>query len=407
MTWILVLTLLTTGLTLWRPKAGVAALILLWPSYLMRGTLIGIPTTALELSLYGAVGATIIHLWRHRASLRPTLPRPWVWLFIVWSGAWILATIFAVDRTAALGALKAWWFDASLFGLLVVLVTRSEEDVRLMMKSALVSGAVVSVAGFLQLVAFRSTLQDGRLSSFFHPVANYAAMYLGPLFVLGVGVLVWHHLRGWIWWLVVGSIGVALLLTVSFAGFAAAGGGAVMIWLASPRGRWKRWFGWGTLAVALAAALILPRTHFYAEHFNSTDRSSSLVRGQIWNASWHLILKHPITGIGPNTFEPQYRKEVATLYWSPLEWLVSQPHNLYLALWLETGLLGLLAFVWFAVWWLTRTWRLGSVLARATVIAVLTIFLHGLFDTPYFKNDLAMQFILLCLLPWLSPKKEN
>jgi O-antigen ligase len=121
-----------------------------------------------------------------------------------------------------------------------------------------------------------------------------------------------------------------------------------------------------------------------------------------------LIQQHPITGIGPNTFEPQYRLEVPKHYWPPLEWLVAQPHNLYLALWLETGFLGAISFLALVVWWIRAVWRRSQTLpdierdvCRASVVALVAILIHGLFDTPYFKNDLAMEFIFLLVLPWL------
>ncbi len=134
-----------------------------------------------------------------------------------------------------------------------------------------------------------------------------------------------------------------------------------------------------------------------------------MVRTQIWVTSWALIKQHPVVGIGPNTFEPNYRAEVPKHYWPPLEWLVAQPHNLYLALWLEIGLLGLAAFVGFMVYWTRLVWRLARqagpaerAIMLSALAAVLAILVHGLFDTPYFKNDLALELTLLIILPWLS-----
>jgi hypothetical protein len=35
--------------------------------------------------------------------------------------------------------------------------------------------------------------------------------------------------------------------------------------------------------------------------------------------------------------------------------------------------------------------------------AMTAILVHGLVDTPYFKNDLAMMFWLILIIPWLLP----
>ncbi len=397
-------------ISLWRLKYSVAAIILVLPSYLLRTTIAGIPTTALELSIYAVALAAMIDFFRRRPDFSwLRLPKTWWIFFGLWTVAWVMATLFATDRQAALGAFKAWWFDVHLFVALTFYTVRTAQSRLLILKAAIISGVIVAVGGFVQLIAFRSTLQDGRLSSFFHPVANYASMYLGPIFVLGLGVVLWKVFRGWLWWAAVLVIAVGLVLTVSFAAYLAVAAGAIMIWLWSPSGPWKRRLGWATVALAIVGAAIIPSTPYFREHFNSTNRSSALVRSQIWVTSWALIKQHPIVGIGPNTFEANYRAEIPKHYFPPLEWLVAQPHNLYLALWLETGLLGLVTLIGFLIWWMRATWqriKLASAEDRAIglacLAAVIAILVHGIFDTPYFKNDLAIEWALLIVLPWLA-----
>ena len=123
--------------------------------------------------------------------------------------------------------------------------------------------------------------------------------------------------------------------------------------------------------------------------------------------------KNPIAGIGPNNFEAAYRTELPNHYFPPLEWLVAQPHNLALALWLETGLLGLLAFSGLFVYHVVVVWRkfltrpMERPVAITSLAALIAIMTHGLFDTPYFKNDLAPLFLLLAILPWLGQEKNS
>ena len=76
------------------------------------------------------------------------------------------------------------------------------------------------------------------------------------------------------------------------------------------------------------------------------------------------------------------------------------PHNIFLAFWLYGGLLSLVGFVWLIVaaagqlagskvdWGL----RLGLLAALGAIL------LQGLFDTTYFKNDLALIFWLIIAL---------
>ncbi len=81
------------------------------------------------------------------------------------------------------------------------------------------------------------------------------------------------------------------------------------------------------------------------------------------------------------------------------------PHNLVLTLWSELGILGLAAFLWIngvLFVWMTRVMRRVAGEPRVwagVVLAVLCIiWIHGIVDTPYFKNDFAALFWLIVAL---------
>lgn len=75
------------------------------------------------------------------------------------------------------------------------------------------------------------------------------------------------------------------------------------------------------------------------------------------------------------------------------------PHNLFVAIWVDFGLLGLLSFLGITV---LALWK-GLSKNRTTMqfglaLAVVAILAHGLVDTPYMKNDLAMVLWILMSL---------
>lgn len=396
-------------LTWWSTEYGVFALITLWPTYLLRTSIGGVPTTTLELSIYGLVLGSILH-WAPKGGWHwPKLPR-WYHAFgLGWILAWTLATIFSTDHQASLGALKAWLFDPMLFGAVVLVMVHSARQRTVILRAAISSGAIVATAGIVQVLAYQETLQDGRLSSFFHPVANYAAMYIGPLLVLGVGAVVFRQLSRR-WWLANLLMATALTLTVSFGGYLAVGAGLVIIWWRWENPVWKKRSLMGAgVAVLLGLGLLL-QTPYLGEKFRTTGRSSGLVRAQIWRTSIEMIKQHPLFGVGPNAYEAVYRQTIPTLYWPPLEWLVAQPHQLYLALWLEAGLLGVLVFLSTVVLWFRHLRPRLAQREPITVIAaaaLITILVHGLVDTPLFKNDLVLLFLLILLLPLLNTESKN
>ena len=81
-----------------------------------------------------------------------------------------------------------------------------------------------------------------------------------------------------------------------------------------------------------------------------------------------------------------------------------QPHNLYLAVWLEAGLIGLLGFFLLIAAWFRNLVSLrhpddGNERIKKTsalLMGLLGLYLAlGLVDTPFFKTDLAFIFWLI------------
>lgn len=408
------LAIIIFGLTIRRPALGASALVLILPAYLLRTEIAGVPTTALEVSIFAAAAAVLVSLWRKQLSWHwVRMTKTTWWLLGAWVVAWIITTALADDRQAALGALKAWLVDPLIFiGILAVTIT-TPRDRRLLLSAAILSGFHVAIAGLVQLAVLRETLQEGRLSSYFAPVANYAAMYLAPLVILQTGLLLHSERRGKFWWSVFGVTTMAVIATFSFAGFLSLAVGGIVLWWKLPAGRLKKSLLMTGVVVGFFGLIVLTQTKNFNQHFNFSDRSSGSVRQQIWVTSWALVKKNPIAGIGPNNFETAYRAELPHHYFPPLEWLVAQPHNLVLALWLETGLLGLLAFSGLFMYHLALVWRKflprpsERSVAIASLAALIAIITHGLFDTPYFKNDLAPLFLLIAILPWLGQEKNS
>ena len=74
-------------------------------------------------------------------------------------------------------------------------------------------------------------------------------------------------------------------------------------------------------------------------------------------------------------------------------------------MWSDLGLLGLIAFalIFFGLLWrgaraLPQTSDLYRPVLWGAVGALVVYFVHGLFDSPYWKNDLSVEFWLLAAL---------
>ena len=119
----------------------------------------------------------------------------------------------------------------------------------------------------------------------------------------------------------------------------------------------------------------------------------------IWRSAGRLIEDNWLWGIGAGNFQEKYL--VYQKYFTPyLEWAVPHPHSLYLSIWLYGGALGLAGFVGLIFFWFRSFWRLqkNPNLRFIGLGIMFYILLHGIVDTTYFKNDLAVVFWLLFTL---------
>jgi O-antigen ligase len=124
---------------------------------------------------------------------------------------------------------------------------------------------------------------------------------------------------------------------------------------------------------------------------------SVTVRASIYTQTFHMLADHPILGAGIGGFATRVAP-----YRPPAQAVQIYPHDLWLTTWSELGLLGLISF---AVIFFSLLWRGWRALGRSTGIwrpviwgaagALVLYLVHGSFDSPYWKNDLSVEFWLL------------
>ena len=133
--------------------------------------------------------------------------------------------------------------------------------------------------------------------------------------------------------------------------------------------------------------------------------SSLAIRGLQWQETFSLLKEHWFFGAGLNGYQSlmaQYHQ---------ISWLeiFLYPHNIFLNFWVELGLAGLLLFLVF-IYLISRNLKIlflkKHYLAWPLCLTWLVIFIHGLVDVPYFKNDLSVLFFILLALTIVSLQDE-
>jgi len=379
-----------------------------FPLYLLRFKVVGVPFTVLELFTYLLFAAFLLGCLRGQFKLEwRGMKGYYVFALMLLLGS-ILGVVLApheiilpggesIDpQMISMGVLKGWILAPLLYFFTLTQLVKNSIDLKKILLSFIASGALVALVSYFFGIFGTGFTPDLRLAGVFES-ANYLSLYLAPAFLLGLYYLSQKDfLTKSERLLSVGGCTImahALFMSQSYAAILAIFGAIgfyVLRLLFRKRGNLKQFFGMLILLLALLAGLIASQfnTPKFQQFLDWENRSSTSVRLEIYQVSLTLIKDHPLTGIGPGLFQAYYQTNAPLVLGQvPLEWNMPHPHNIFLAFWLNAGLLGFLAFLGFLF--------LAHRKFTYPLIAFWGILIHGLFDVPFWKNDLAMIFWLI------------
>lgn len=392
-------------------KIGVKLMPLLFPFYFLRFSVFGIPFTIVEVLVYLLFLAFLCS----GADKRKIVKENVFWF----AGAFLLsavistfivpASLMRVDGTEAtalkdaMGVLKGWVVMPILYFVMIYFAVDGERDKKHMVVSFMWSGVILSAWAFYQVASGDYVTSDGRVSAFYES-ANYLALYLGPICVLvSIMALEVLKVRAWkkLMFLLPGFLVLAaMFFTKSYAGIIAVFAGFSFYLMLSKNFTRKFKITACVLAMLVLAGLALTQvgTEKMDSFFEFSERSSSSARMQIWHASSELISEYPLLGIGLGQFEIYYQWKMDEIYkLFTYEWLIPHPHNFLMGIWLNLGLLGLVSMIGVILVAVKKV-HVNDGLRLMILAMLFSILIHGIFDMPFMKNDLAMEFWLIIAL---------
>lgn len=391
---------------------AVIALIALTPTYLVRFGLVGVPTTLLEASIYAVTAVWFVRLTQRQIYLT-SIPTFWRWMAALWLSISLIATLISPDAREALGAWKAYFFDAVVFFILFVTTVTDRYKI---FRALWVAGSVVLV---LALVAVWQSLglisspepwisqSPSRVASVFE-YPNALGLFVVPIvglflpWVFGIGA--GSRRRCFAWAVVIAGTLAAVLAVSQGAWFGIAAAAAVTAWYAPRRRTLFVIAGVAVVAVLIVPMLRTPLFDLLTFHDTSGD-----VRLRLWQGTIRLLQHNPIVGAGLSGFPQLYDvyRDAAHVE------LLLYPHNIFLNFWVTLGLGGLVLAIVILVRILSQLIRRisdpESNTVRIGLLAAMTsLVVHGLVDVPYFKNDLAIIFwFIIALTVVLTRISEN
>jgi len=376
-------------------------IILALPLYLVKIKIYSVPTNWFEI----LVGLTLF-FWIIKKSRLVNLKKfiknykkYIICVSLIFIGL-LMATFLNREYAIGLGIIKSWFLIPIILMLIIVTTFPSKKMINVFITFY---GSSFFVAGIaLNYLISGKLTYDGRLEAFFNS-PNYLAMYLAPALIIALVVVLKNKTREQKNNLILKSImalSLVIILIVFYFTYSYA--------------------AWLSVILAVLATLLIEKKISLKEIFlivvlfifmffsqwksgklnnlvTLNPRSSLASRIIIWRSAEKILENNWIFGIGPGNFQKVYLS-YQKFYPPYLEWAVPHPHNLYLSFWLYGGLLSFLGFIGLLFFWFRDILVKIKTSHKAVLlitIGIMTITLvHGLVDTTYFKNDLAVIFWL-------------
>lgn len=395
---------------------------LLYPAYFLRFEVLGIPFTALEVFIYLLFGLWIIELIRDRKIITwdKKTRRYWYAAFFILLGATIGAVV-APDfltlpsgeilnaKKVTLGIWKGWVIAPILYFAVLTQTLKSQRDVEKILRMFVYSAALVCLFAYgFGLFADGVTI-DLRLRGFYES-ANYLALYLTPAILINIYYVLRRATalptsQDYIDLSTLVILLYSLFFTQSYSGiigiFGALGLYTLYYIYQNPKQRKKIGLAlFALVAVFIVVVLTQLNSPKFKQFLDWENRSSTSVRLEIYRTSYKLVKDNALLGVGPGLFQANYQINAPeVLGRAPLEWNMPHSHNIFIGFWLNAGLIGLIAFLILLIF--------SHRPFTYPLIALWGILIHGLFDMPFWKNDLAMIFWLVIASILISQKYET
>ena len=389
-------------LTRWSLALSAAAA----PLYVVRWHVGPLPTTLLETFILLTLALYVLQLWRHHGPLPERTPYEIpIALFLI---AGLIGVFVNPDHRSALGIYRAYLIEPVAMFYAGIAVLGTVTAIEALLGAWAVGGVIFAL---ISLVTFGNalvthTLQPGHAAAAFDINPNSVALYLEPLIAVAIGFALFGQGRQrWVAAAALVILVPAEVATLSRGGLLALAAIALIAILTVRELRLRIALIVAAVVGAIAV-LVLPLTSTRLAHAMDPVSGTFSGRERIWLNTLKMLHDHFVFGAGLNAYQTTmapYRLADSNLVPEPY------PHNIVLTSWTELGLLGLVSFLYILVNLIVRPWR---ALSRATGIhrpllwgvgaAFAVVAVHGLVDSPYWQNDLSLEFWLLAALQVVS-----
>lgn len=393
-----------------RFSLGLGIFFALLPVYVIRFSIFSLPTTLLEI-LLGVL--TIIWLIKFNTKIiKRTLfiikKQPLhVWATILFIAAAILSVFTSLNTRAALGELKAFYLEPILLCLIVATSIEKKKELHIILWGLIASGFVTSLyaiyqhfTGFGVPEAFWQNRNTFRVTAWYG-FPNGVGLFLAPLvpialYMLRETIQKKRKVLSFGLLFTIYCLLIAIFYAKSTGGLIGVLGAIGLLLLFYKK---TRYWILGLGFVGLIGLILLPTTNPIKQELLLKDRSGQ-IRIHIWKETTEFLKDSPLLGAGLSSYTDRIEPYHTTVNGEGIE-IFHHPHNIFLTMWVNLGIFGLIAFVWIVVslFRIQMTVYKGidkmPVLDYYLLAVLFTIIVMGLVDSPYIKNDWALFFWMI------------
>ncbi|KKQ27814.1 MAG: O-antigen polymerase [Candidatus Magasanikbacteria bacterium GW2011_GWC2_37_14] len=425
---LIVYSILFTFLTWKNFTNGLFLFFLLLPTYLIRLNLGSLPTTLLEIMFW-----IILIVWLIKSKSKYQIADNINQNKILFAGI----TLFLISATisiftssnlrAALGEWKAFYVEPIL--IFIILITTFKKIPHKIIYALIVSGLVTALLSIYQHFtgwqvpyAFWQNHNTFRVTAWYG-FPNGVGLFLAPIvpFIIYFIIQEWQKLKQKNWLLITSYLlsAICYLSAIIFSkgtgpllGVLAGSGFLLLVY------KKTRWPIIIIGIVGIVSLVSLASLSKIKQEIFFGDRSGQ-IRLVMWQDTLNFLKDHPLAGAGLTSYSQKIVPYHSQVNGENIE-IFHHPHNIFLTMYVNLGLLGLVSFLLIIFWFFktvmsnikyqitdnSETVQQCNNVTIYLISSMIIILVMGLVDSPYIKNDLAILFWLLPALLLITKNYE-
>ena len=223
-------------------------------------------------------------------------------------------------------------------------------------------------------------------------------------------------------WKLAAGVAGGLIATALFVNIGVAGYAAFFMLFGLLILQWRKNILWPTLAGLLLVGSVYflsPTVHRrvnqnihelteYRERGSTSENKSTSIGPRLvfWENTWQIIKSHPVLGAGTGDFPAEYEK--VRLERTPDHWEnVDNPHNMYLMIWAQSGLVGLAVVLALFVLLLRRAAWMPGQAGKETVGLVCFFLLIMVSDAYLTLSYTGLLFVLFAAMAGCRSRRRR